>query len=137
MFHRRQPDPAVEAAWESFCRFARRSTRAAALPATVPTARRQGVPLDAAVAGFLAGLDAARAELPGWAHPAVAAERAKAAAALSAAEQAAHRLPADAHQLGFEQRNQRLAAVLDELVDVEPAEAAPRSLRRRTADQPS
>jgi hypothetical protein len=77
-----------------------------------------------------------RAELPGWAHPAVAAEHAK-AAALSATEQAARRLPGDADRLGFEQRNERLAEVLDELVDVEPAEATLRSLRRRTADQPA
>jgi hypothetical protein len=37
-------------------------------------------------------------------------------------------------RLGFEQRTERLAEVLDELVNVEPAEA---TLRRRTAYQPA
>ena len=136
MLRRRQPDPAVEAAWEAFCRFARALDEGSrALLASVPSARRAGVPIEAAVAGFLAGVEAARAELPGWAHPDVAGEHATAAAALDRAEAAARRLPVAAGELDFEHRNERLGDVLDELVDVEPAEAALRSLRRRRANR--
>jgi len=132
VLRRRQPDPAVEAAWEAFCRFARALDEGSrALLASVPTARRPGVPIETAVAGFLAGIEAARAELPGWALPDVAAEHARAAAALDGAEAAARRLSDAAGGLDFEHRNERLGDVLDELVDVEPAEAALRSLRRR------
>jgi hypothetical protein len=136
MLRRRQPDPAAEAAWASFCRFARALDEGSrALLASVPSARRPGVPIEAAVAGFLAGVEAARAELPGWAHPDVAAEHAGAAAALDRAEAAARGLPDAAGGLDFEHRNERLGDVLDELVDVEPAEAALRPLRRRRAQR--
>lgn len=40
-------------------------------------------------------------------------------------------LPAYADRLGFEKRKERLAEVLDELVDLEPAGAALGSVRRR------
>jgi hypothetical protein len=132
MLRRREPDPAVEAAWDAFCRFAKALDQGSrALLSTIPSARHPGVPLDMAVGGFLAGIEAARAELPGWAHPEVAAEHAKAVAALDAAEDAARRLPTSAGGLEFEDRNGRLAEVLDELIEVEPAEQALRALRRR------
>src|SRR5262245_61745092 len=138
LLRRRPPDPSVEAAWESFCRFAQALDEGSrALLATVPSARRAGVPLDAAVAGFIAGVETARAELPGWDLPEVAAEHARAAAALTAAEEAARRLPELAGGLEFEHRNERLGDVLDELTEVEPAEAALRALRRRRAPRPT
>jgi hypothetical protein len=132
MLRRREPDPAAEAAWDAFCRFAKALDQGSrALLSTVPSARHPGVPLEVAVGGFLAGIEAARAELPGWAHPEIAAEHAKAVAALDAAEAAARRLPVSAGGLEFEHRNERLGDVLDELVDIEPAEQALRALRRR------
>ncbi|HKE98734.1 MAG TPA: hypothetical protein VKG45_07375 [Actinomycetes bacterium] len=128
---RRAPDADVQAAWEHFARFARALDEGSrALLASVPTARRQGVPVQAAVAGFLAGLEAARAELPGWALPALSAEAEAAAAALAAAEARARRLPAATRDLEFEHRNQLVGEVLDELDGVRRAEAAVRALRR-------
>jgi hypothetical protein len=82
------------------------------------------------VAGFLAGLDAARAELPAWDHPALADARAATAAALDAAERHARDLPAAVEGLEFEHRNERVADVLDELLPVQAAEQAVRALRR-------
>ena len=128
---RRNRDPAVEAAWAGFLGFAKALDEGSrALLATVPSARRPGAPLDAGVAGFLAGLDAARSELPAWDHPALAAAQAATAAALDAAERRARDLPAAIEGLEFEHRNERVAEVLDELLPVQAAEQAVRALRR-------
>jgi hypothetical protein len=125
-------DPAVEAAWAGFLRFAQALDQGSrALLATVPSDRRPGAPLEASVAGFLAGLEAARAELPAWALPALAGAQAASAAALDAAERRARDLPASTDGLQFEHRNQRVADVLDELGPVQAAEQALRALRRR------
>jgi len=125
-------DPAVEAAWAGFLRFAQALDQGSrALLATVPSARRPGAPLDASVAGFLAGVEAARAELPAWALPALADAQAASAAALDAAERRARDLPASTDGLQFEHRNERVADVLDELGPVQAAERALRALRRR------
>ncbi|HEV8424912.1 MAG TPA: hypothetical protein VGS14_06950 [Actinomycetes bacterium] len=125
-------DPAVEAAWAGFLRFAQALDQGSrALLATVPSARRPGAPLEASVAGFLTGLEAARAELPAWALPALAGAQAASAAALDAAERRARDLPASTDGLQFEHRNQRVADVLDELGPVQAAEQALRALRRR------
>ena len=132
MWRRRGPDPAVEAAWAGFLGFAKALDEGIrALLATIPSARRPGVPLDAGVAGFLAGLDAARAELPAWDHPALAGAQAATAAALDAAEGRARDLPAASDGLEFEHRNERVADVLDELLPVQAAEQQVRSLHRR------
>ena len=132
MWRRPRPDPAAEAAWAGFLGFARALDEGSrALLATVPSARRPGAPLEAGVAGFLAGLDAARAELPAWDHPALADARAATAAALDAAERRARDLPAASAGLEFEHRNERVAEVLDELLPVQAAEQALRDLRRR------
>ena len=132
MWRRRGPDPAVEAAWAGFLGFAKALDEGIrALLATIPSARRPGAPLDAGVAGFLAGLDAARAELPTWDHPALAGAQAATAAALDAAERRARDLPAASQGLEFEHRNERVAEVIDELLPVQEAERAVRDLRRR------
>lgn len=129
---RRARDPAVEAAWAGFLRFARALDEGSrALLATVPSARRPGAPLQAGVAGFLAAVEAARAELPAWALPGLADAQAASAAALDAAERRARELPAAAEGLDFEHRNERVAEVLDELAPVQAAEQAVRALRRR------
>jgi hypothetical protein len=129
---RRAADPAVEAAWERFGELARALDEGSrALLATVPAARRPGVPLDACVAGFLAGVAAARATLPGWALPELAGPQAATAAALDAAERRARGLAAATDGLDFEHRNAVVAEVLDELAPVSDAEAALRRLRRR------
>ena len=131
MWRRARPDPAAEAAWAGFLSFARALDEGSrALLATVPSARRPGAPLEACVAGFLAGLEAARAELPSWDHPALAGAQAATAAALDAAERAARDLPAASDGLEFEHRNERVADVLDELLPVQAAERAVRDLRR-------
>ena len=131
MWRRARPDPAAEAAWAGFLGFARVLDEGSrALLATVPSARRPGAPLDAGVAGFLAGLDAARAELGAWDHPALAAHQAAAAAAIDAAGRRARDLPAAVAGLEFEHRNERVADVLDELLPVQAAERAVRDLRR-------
>jgi hypothetical protein len=122
----------VEAAWAGFLGFAKALDEGIrALLATIPSARRPGAPLDAGVAGFLAGLDAARAELPAWDHPALAGAQAATAAALDAAERRARDLPAASQGLEFEHRNERVADVIDELLPVQEAERAVRDLRRR------
>jgi hypothetical protein len=132
MWRRRGPDPAVAAAWAGFVGFAKALDEGIrALLATVPSARRPGAPLDAGVAGFLAGLDAARAELPAWDHPALADAQAATAAALDAAERCARDLPAASQGLEFEHRNERVAEVIDELLPVQEAERALRDLHRR------
>jgi hypothetical protein len=132
MWRRRESDPDVEAAWAGFLGFAKALDEGIrALLATVPSARRPGAPLDAGVAGFLAGLDAARAELPAWDHPALAGAQAATAAALDAAERRARDLPAASRGLEFEHRNERVAEVIDELLPVQEAERALRDLRRR------
>jgi hypothetical protein len=131
VWRRSRPDPAAEAAWEGFLGFARALDQGSrALLATVPSARRPGAPLEASVAGFLAGLEAARAELPAWDHPALAGAQAASVAALDAAERAARDLPAASDGLEFEHRNERVADVLDELLPVQAAERAVRDLRR-------
>jgi hypothetical protein len=122
----------VDAAWAGFVGFAKALDEGIrALLATIPSARRPGAPLDAGVAGFLAGLDAARAELPAWDHPALADAQAATAAALDAAEGRARDLPAASQGLEFEHRNERVADVIDELLPVQEAERAVRDLRRR------
>jgi hypothetical protein len=122
----------VEAAWAGFLRFASTLDQGSrALLATVPSARRPGAPLQASVAGFLAAVEAARAELPAWALPAQAAAQAASAAALDAAERRARELPAATEGLDFEHRNERVAEVLDELAPIQAAEQALRALRRR------
>ncbi len=127
----RRRDPAVEAAWAGFVRFARALDEGSrALLATVPSARRPGAPLEASVAGFLAGVEAARAELPAWALPDLAGAQAASAAALAAAERRARGLATATEGLDFEQRNQRVAEVLDELDPVQAAERTVRALRR-------
>ena len=83
------------------------------------------------MAGFLAGLEAARAELPSWDLPALADAQAATAAALDAAERRARELPATSEGLEFEHRNERVADALDELLPVQAAEQALRTLRRR------
>jgi hypothetical protein len=129
---RQARDPAVEAAWSGFLRFAATLDQGSrALLATVPSARRPGAPLAAGVAGFLAAVEAARAELPAWALPALADAQAATAAALDAAERRARELPAAAEGLDFERRNERVAEVLDELLPVQAAAQALRALRRR------
>jgi hypothetical protein len=129
---RRARDPAVEAAWAGFLRFARALDEGSrALLATVPSARRPGAPLQASVAGFLAAVEAARAELPAWALPGLADAQAASAAALDAAERRARELPAAAEGLDFEHRNERVAEVLDELTPIQDAEQQLRALRRR------
>jgi hypothetical protein len=129
---RRARDPAVEAAWAGFLRFAATLDQGSrALLATIPSARRPGAPLQASVAGFLAAVEAARAELPTWALPALADAQAASAAALDAAERRARELPAAAEGLDFEHRNERVAEVLDELAPIQAAEQALRALRRR------
>jgi hypothetical protein len=129
---RRAADPQVEAAWERFCAFARALDEGSrALLATVPSARRPGAPLEAGVAGFLAGTEAARAELPGWALPELAGAQAASAAALDAARQRARDLAVTSAGLDFEHRNQAVGEVLDELAPIQDAEAALRRLRRR------
>jgi hypothetical protein len=129
---RRTRDPAVEAAWAGFLRFATALDEGSrALLATVPSARRPGAPLPAGVAGFLAAVEAARAELPAWALPGLADAQAASAAALDAAERRARELPAAAEGLDFEHRNEHVAEVLDELVPIQAAEQALRGLRRR------
>jgi hypothetical protein len=131
MWRRARPDPGAEAAWDGFLGFARALDEGSrALLATVPSARRPGAPLEAGVAGFLAGLDAARAELAAWDHPALAEHRAAAAAALDAAERRARGLPEASAGLEFEHRNERVAEVLDELLPVQAAEQALRALLR-------
>ena len=132
MWRRPRPDPAAEAAWAGFLGFARALDEGSrALLATVPSARRPGAPLEAGVAGFLAGLDAARAELPAWDHPALADARAATVAALDAAERRARDLPTASAGLEFEHRNERVAEVLDELLPVQAAERTVRALRKR------
>src|SRR5215218_2169571 len=102
MRRRSRADPAVAAAWAGFVRFARALDEGSrALLATVPSARRPGAPLEASVAGFLAGLDAARAELPAWDHPALADAQAATVAALDAAERHARDLPRAAEGPGL------------------------------------
>jgi hypothetical protein len=129
---RRARDPAVQAAWAGFLRFATALDEGSrALLATVPSARRPGVPLQASVAGFLAAVQAARAELPAWALPGLAEAQAASAAALDAAERRARELPAATEGLDFEHRNERVAEVLDELGPIQAAEQALRGLRRR------
>jgi hypothetical protein len=128
----RARDPAVEAAWAGFLRFASTLDQGSrALLATVPSARRPGAPLQASVAGFLAAIEAARAELPAWALPALADAQAATTAALDAAERRARELPAATEGLDFEHRNERVAEVLDELAPIQAAEQALRALRRR------
>jgi len=134
-WRRRPPDPVVEAAWASFLRFAHALDEASrALLATVPSARRPGAPLDASVAGFLAGLDAARAELPSWQLPALTERLGEGAAAtvaaLDAAERRARDLPAASAGLDYEHRNELLTETLDELLPIQDAERALRALRR-------
>jgi hypothetical protein len=131
VLRRRQPDPAAERAWAAFSEFARALDEGSrALLATVPSARRPGVPLDAGVAGFLAGLAVARELLPGWAPAGV--DQAPALAALDAAEARARGLVDASAGLDFEHRNELVGDVLDELAPVRAAEAALRSsLRRR------
>jgi hypothetical protein len=129
---RREADPAVEAAWESFLRFARALDEGSrALLAAVPSARRPGVPLEASVEGFLAGTAAAREKLPGWALPDLAVEHAAATSALAMAELRARELPEATRNLEFEHRTEVIGAVLDELGPVQEAEQALRALRRR------
>src|SRR6266511_2422681 len=96
-----------------------------------PPSRRPGAPLQAGVAGFLAAVEAARAELPAWALPGLADAQAASAAALDAAERRARELPAASEGLDFEHRNERVAEVLDELGPIQAAEQALRALRRR------
>jgi hypothetical protein len=132
MWRRSRADPAVEAAWAGFVGFARALDEGSrALLATVPSARRPGAPLEAGVAGFLAGLEAARAELPAWDLPELAGAQAASAAALDAAAGRARGLPAATAGLEFEHRNERVAEVLDELLPVQAAEQTLRALRRR------
>jgi hypothetical protein len=128
---RRAADPEVEAAWERFCAFAKALDEGArALLATVPSARRPGAPLEAGVAGFLAGTQAARGELPGWALPELAGAQAASAAALDAAQRRARQLAVTTAGLDFEHRNEAVGEVLDELAPIQDAEAALRRLRR-------
>lgn len=135
---RRSRDPAVEAAWAGFLRFAAALDEGGrALLATVPSARRPGAPLEASVEGFLAAVEAARAELPAWALPALTEQHAASAAALDAAERRARALPSTTAGLDFEHRNQRVAEVLDELEPIQAAERALRDLRRRGWRRPS
>jgi hypothetical protein len=135
---RRNRDPAVEAAWAGFLRFAAALDEGGrALLATVPSARRPGAPLAASVEGFLAAVEAARAELPAWALPALTEQHAASAAALDAAERRARALPSTTAGLDFEHRNQRVAEVLDELEPIQAAERALRDLRRRGWRRPS
>jgi hypothetical protein len=129
---RRHRDPAVEAAWAGFLRFAAVLDEGCrALLATVPSARRPGAPLQASMEGFLAAVQAARAELPAWALPDLAEAQAASTAALDAAERRARELPSTTAGLDFEHRNERVAEVLDELEPIQAAERALRDLRRR------
>jgi hypothetical protein len=97
----------------------------------VPSARRPGAPLEAGIAGFLAGTEAARTELPGWALPELAAAQAATAAALDAAQGRARDLTVASAGLDFEHRNAAVGEVLDELAPIQDAEQALRRLRRR------
>jgi hypothetical protein len=129
---RTSPDPALEAAWASFLRLAAALDEGSrALLATVPTARRPGVSMAAGVAGFQAGLAAARRELPGWGLTELAEANAAAAEAIGAAAERAARLPGRAEGLDFEHRNDLVGDVLEELAPVRDAERVLRALRRR------
>jgi hypothetical protein len=128
---RRATDPEVEAAWQRFLHFAKALDEGSrALLAAVPSARRPGAPLEASVEGFLVGVAAAREELASWALPALAAEQAASAAALTAAERRARELPEVARDLEFEHRTEAIGEVLDELEPIQEAERALRALRR-------
>jgi hypothetical protein len=83
------------------------------------------------VEGFLVGVAAAREELAGWALPALAAEQAASAGALTAAERRARELPEVARDLEFEHRTEAIGEVLDELAPIQEAERILRALRRR------
>jgi hypothetical protein len=129
---RRAPDPEVEAAWQSFLRFAKALDEGSrALLATVPSARRPGAPLEASIQGFLAGTAAAREELPGWALPDLAGAQRATAEALDEADRRALALPEVTSGLEFEHRTEAIGEVLDELGPVQEAEQALRALRRR------
>jgi hypothetical protein len=131
MWRRRAPDPEVEAAWQCFLRFAKALDEGSrALLAAVPSARRPGVPLDASIQGFLAGTAAAREELPGWALPALGAQRAT-TEALDEADRRARALPETTSGLEFERRTEAIGEVLDELGPIQEAEQTLRTLRRR------
>jgi hypothetical protein len=132
LLRRAEPDPATKAAWASFLRLAAALDEGSrALLATIPTARRPGAPLAAGVEGFLAGVAAARAELPGWALPELAAEHAAAGDALDAAAARAGLLAGAAEGVEFEGRNELVGEILDELEPVQDAERALKALRRR------
>lgn len=129
---RRASDPEVEAAWESFCAFAHALDEGSrALLASVPSARRAGAPLEAGIAGFLAGTEAARAQPPGWALPELAGAQAATAAALDQAQRRVRDLAVATAGLDFEHRNEAVGEVLDELAPIQDAEAALRRRRRR------
>jgi hypothetical protein len=132
MWRRRAPDPEVEAAWQSFLRFAKALDEGSrALLAAVPSARRPGVPLDASIQGFLAGTAAAREELSGWALPAMADAQRATAGALDEADRRARALPEATSGLEFEHRTEVIGEVLDELGPIQEAEQTLRALRRR------
>jgi hypothetical protein len=132
LLRRTEPDPAAETAWASFLRLAAALDEGSrALLATIPTARRPGAPLAAGVEGFLAGVAAARAELPGWALPELAAEHAAAGVALDAAAARAELLAGAPEGVEFEGRNELVGEILDELEPVQDAERALKALRRR------
>lgn len=124
--------PEVEAAWQSFLRFAKALDEGSrALLASVPSARRPGVPLDASIQGFLAGTAAAREELTGWALPALADAQRASAEALDEADRRARALPEATSGLEFEHRTEVIGEVLDELGPIQEAEQTLRTLRRR------
>ena len=67
LFRRRAADRELVAAREAFRRCAAELDSAQrSLLAAVPTARDQGIPLDEAIDGFLAGLDRLEAVMSGW-----------------------------------------------------------------------
>jgi hypothetical protein len=128
---RRAPDPEVEAAWRSFLGFAKALDEGSrALLAAVPSSRRPGVPLDASIQGFLAGVAAARERLGEWALPDLVAEQAASADALAAAERRATELPEVTRGMEFEHRTEAIGEVLDELGPIQDAERSFRALRR-------
>jgi hypothetical protein len=67
LLRRRTADKQLAHAREAFRRCAAELDSAQrALLAAVPTARDEGMPLDEAIDGFLAGLDRLEAAMPGW-----------------------------------------------------------------------
>jgi hypothetical protein len=98
-----------------------------ALLAAVPTARDEGVPLDEAIDGFLAGLDRLEAAMPGWRIEQTEDDWKDCFRVLAEARATALQIKADP-PAGFEALNARLG---DVIAPLEQFAYAALSLRRR------